>query len=120
MHHEITLSAFPLCLEFLPINPISATIDSQEKGNFLIVGTFLPEIEIWNLDILNTIEPALVLGDELSQKRKNKKNKLKVSDYTGHTDSVMSLHVNPHRSYSFKLEMCCVQAPQIKLSNCGT
>jgi hypothetical protein len=28
----------------------------------LIVGTFLPEIEIWNLDILNTIEPALILG----------------------------------------------------------
>jgi periodic tryptophan protein 1 len=36
----------------------------MNKGNFLIVGSFLPEIEIWNLDILNTLEPAVILGEE--------------------------------------------------------
>ena len=64
VHHEITLSGFPLCLEFLPINPLGGSEGGLDKGNFLIVGTFLPEIEIWNLDVLNTIEPALILGDD--------------------------------------------------------
>ena len=36
----------------------------MNKGNFLIVGSFLPEIEIWNLDILNKLEPAVILGEE--------------------------------------------------------
>lgn len=70
VHHEITLSAFPLCMEFLSVNPLASQVSDNnlQQGNFLVVGTFLPEIEIWNLDILNTIEPALILGDELSQK----------------------------------------------------
>jgi periodic tryptophan protein 1 len=95
VHHEITLSGFPLCLEFLPINPLGGT-ETLEKGNFLLVGTFLPEIEIWNLDVLNTIEPTLILGDDQASKSKKKK-KDKLQGYYGHTDAVMSLHVNPSR-----------------------
>ena len=63
VHHEIVLSAFPLCMEYLPIDPFNFTQESLNKGNFLILGTFLPEIEIWNLDILNTMEPSLILGE---------------------------------------------------------
>lgn len=33
-------------------------------GNFAIVGSFLPEIEIWDLDVLDVIEPTMVLGKE--------------------------------------------------------
>lgn len=76
MHHEIVLSSFPLCLEFLPVDPTNYSQDSMNKGNFLIVGSFLPEIEIWNLDILNTLEPAVILGGEaVNQKAKPKKLK---------------------------------------------
>ena len=34
----------------------------EEKGNYVAVGTFLPEIEIWNLDIIDVMQPAVVLG----------------------------------------------------------
>jgi len=37
----------------------------QQPGNYAIVGTFLPEIEIWNLDVLNVIEPTFTLGGEI-------------------------------------------------------
>ena len=50
-------------MEYLPIDPVSYTEETLNKGNFLILGTFLPEIEIWNLDILNTLEPAVILGE---------------------------------------------------------
>ena len=50
-------------MEHLPIDPFNFTQESLNKGNFLILGTFLPEIEIWNLDILNTMEPSVILGE---------------------------------------------------------
>lgn len=43
VHHEIILSSYPLCLEWLPRW-------QDKKANLIIVGTFIPEIEIWNLD----------------------------------------------------------------------
>jgi periodic tryptophan protein 1 len=33
-------------------------------GNLAIVSSFLPEIEIWDLDVNNAIEPLLILGGE--------------------------------------------------------
>jgi periodic tryptophan protein 1 len=33
-------------------------------GNFCAVGTFHPGIEIWNLDVLNALEPSCILGGE--------------------------------------------------------
>ena len=55
VHHEIILASYPLCLEWLPVW-------SGEKTNMMIVGTFIPEIEIWNLDSENC-EPVAVLGE---------------------------------------------------------
>jgi len=34
-------------------------------GNYAVVGSFLPEIEIWDLDTLDVLEPTMVLGKEL-------------------------------------------------------
>jgi len=31
------------------------------------VASFLPEIEIWNLDVVNVIEPSIVLGGEADE-----------------------------------------------------
>ena len=32
-------------------------------GNFAVIGSFLPEIEIWDLDVLDVLEPIMVLGN---------------------------------------------------------
>lgn len=54
VHHEIILGAMPLCLEWLKEW-------NGKKTNHIIVGTFLPEIEIWNLDSEH-VEPVALLG----------------------------------------------------------
>ncbi len=54
VHHEIILSSYPLCMEWL-------SEWQGQKTNMMIVGTFTPEIEIWNLDSENC-EPVAVLG----------------------------------------------------------
>ena len=70
VHHEIILSSYPLCLEWLPKW-------KGVKSNYVIVGTFLPQIEIWNLD-KEDCEPASLLGDIVEKKeKKQKKNKIK-------------------------------------------
>lgn len=54
VHHEIILSSYPLCLEWLH------SVGGQ-KTNMVIVGSFLPEIEIWDLN-KEDCEPVHVLG----------------------------------------------------------
>lgn len=91
VHHEIILGALPLCLEWLH------TWQGQ-KTNHIIVGTFLPEIEIWNLDSENC-EPAAILGSlEKSEDMKANKKVLKSNsqeDIGTHTEAVMCLSLNP-------------------------
>lgn len=58
VHHDIPLPAFPLCLAHGQVTT------NGETGNFCAVGTFNPGIEIWNLDVLNALEPSCVLGGE--------------------------------------------------------
>ena len=99
VHHEIILGAYPLCLEWLP-NWM------QKKANMIAVGTFLPEIEIWNLDT-ESCDPVAVLGSiDLSEQakgqtvaKKYKKNKAPQNVFSEqtHTDAVMSLSLNPHQ-----------------------
>ncbi|GAB5361665.1 hypothetical protein AAMO2058_000732200 [Amorphochlora amoebiformis] len=59
VHHDLALKSFPLAVAYLQ------TGDGKEKdpeSNFLAVGTFEPAIEIWNLDVVNAVGPAAVLG----------------------------------------------------------
>eukprot|EP00947_MAST-08B_sp_MAST-8B-sp1_P004499 g4499.t1 len=88
VHHDIALPAFPLCLAWTGFGP-----GQEGPGNHVAVGTFKPGIEIWNLDVLDALEPDMVLGgpavddfDDFaagaaasggggSSKKKNKKNK---------------------------------------------
>ena len=56
---ELTVSRIFPCLNFfLPL------------GNFVAVGTMEPHIDIWDLDLVDTLEPVASLG-----KRKKKKSK---------------------------------------------
>jgi len=94
VHHDIMLSAFPLCIEWLPIM-------SSKKANYAIVSSFSPEIEIWNLDIQDALEPETTLGEPAESKDKyyknlkKKKNQNKEESKYVHTGSVMALNVNP-------------------------
>ena len=78
VHHDIVLSSFPLSLEWIPFK-------NNDKCNYALVGSFTPGIEIWNLDIMDAIEPEMVLG---LNKDKNANKDLY------HTDAVMSLCLN--------------------------
>lgn len=106
VHHDIPLPSFPLCLAHGDISPTGAA------GNFCAVGTFGPGIEVWNLDVLNALEPSCVLGgedtsmaDEImrhnilnSSGKKNTKPKLTPRGAGlkegSHTDAIMSLSWN--------------------------
>ncbi len=64
VHHDITLPEIPLCLAWLDCPPFQDTSSGQQLaiGSYLAVGTFDPVIEIWNLDVLDPLEPSATLG----------------------------------------------------------
>ncbi|KAG0239672.1 hypothetical protein BGW41_007555 [Actinomortierella wolfii] len=97
VHHDIMLPAFPLCLEWLDFRA-GRKAHLQTPGNYIAVGTFDPEIEIWDLDTLDTMYPDVVLGaQDKTKKKKGKKSKKVNNEY--HTDAVMSLAWNKqHRN----------------------
>jgi periodic tryptophan protein 1 len=97
VHHEIILSSYPLCMEWL-------SSYGGKRTNLVIVGTFLPQIEIWNLDS-EDCEPIYTLGGVAEEKQKKKKKTLKsvkkepeVNSEVSHTDAVMSLSLNPFQN----------------------
>ncbi|CAN1353080.1 Uncharacterized WD repeat-containing protein C17D11.16, partial [Linum perenne] len=94
IHHDVILSAFPLCVAWL-----DCPLKGGEKGNFIAVGSMEPAIEIWDLDIIDEVQPSAVLGGVAEEKKKKKKKKKgkKVSikyKEGSHTDSVLGLAWN--------------------------
>lgn len=61
------LPSFPLCVEWM-----NYTLNDtpERKGNLIAIGTFEPEIEIWDLDIIDTVYPQVILGATSDQKPK--------------------------------------------------
>lgn len=102
VHHDLALGAFPLCTAFLDVPPLGAnangTASAGDAGAYVAVGTFKPGIEIWNLDVLDPLEPSAILGGEDpnsggSKKGGKKKKKLSLRA-DSHTDAVMGLAWN--------------------------
>lgn len=109
VHHDVMLPDMPLVVEWIGASPVSL-----EAGNWCAVGTLGPEIELWNLDIINAANPPVVLtgaadahpGDMADKKKKKKKKKKKqqqlgedeadhvVGQLGGHSDAVMGLAWN--------------------------
>ena len=46
------------------------------SGNFVAMGTMEPDIGIWDLDVVDSLEPAVVLRGEKPQLKKKKKKKM--------------------------------------------
>jgi periodic tryptophan protein 1 len=110
VHHDIMLPAIPLCVEWIDI-PVGKGTESRTTGNFVAVGTMSPEIEIWDLDVVDNMYPNAILGQEAGEsagvdgttdgkkkKKKKEKAKLKTND-SYHVDAVLALAANrQHRN----------------------
>ena len=106
VHHDIMLPSFPLCLEWLDFIPTekSTMVDIAEsgpsKGNFVAIGTFDPQIEIWDLDLLDAPFPTVVLGQIPTKTLTNIKKKYgparvsKKIQKERHVDAVMGISWN--------------------------
>mmetsp|Transcript_31029 Transcript_31029/g.57422 ORF Transcript_31029/g.57422 Transcript_31029/m.57422 type:complete len:362 (-) Transcript_31029:202-1287(-) len=62
VHHDIPLPSFPLCLALGSVVSGYQEDSDVKTGNYVAVGSFEPGIEIWNLDVMNALEPTIVLG----------------------------------------------------------
>lgn len=107
VHHDIMLPAIPLCVEWIDLRVGQTSLDTNAKGSYVAVGTFDPDIEIWDLDTIDCMYPNAILGqgggDSKSQnepetKKKTRKKSKKVND-DYHVDAVLSLAANKnHRN----------------------
>jgi periodic tryptophan protein 1 len=107
VHHDIMLPAVPLCVEWIDL-PVGKNPTKATHGNFAAIGTMSPEIEIWNLDVVDSMYPDAILGQEPTEdkpketngdstktKPKKKKKKAKANDEY-HVDAVLALAANRH------------------------
>ena len=101
VHHDLMLNAFPLCVTWMD----TATKDGA-VGSFAAIGTMDTEIEVWDLDCIDKMTPAAVLGGKdvsgaaevggSGGKKKKKKNKDKDKLKEGsHKDAVLGMSWHP-------------------------
>lgn len=107
VHHDIMLGAYPLCMDWIPVEAVGG----NEAGNYVAVGLFNHTIEIWDLEELEVLEPKRVLGSPPPKKKKDKKKKGKRAQESssssssssstasassdGHGGPVLALHSSP-------------------------
>ncbi|WAR09128.1 PWP1-like protein [Mya arenaria] len=64
-HHDILLSTFPLAMEWMDYD-----LRDGNPGNFLAIATMDPTIDIWDLDVVDSLEPLATLGQKVKKKKK--------------------------------------------------
>ncbi|ODM88554.1 Periodic tryptophan protein 1 [Orchesella cincta] len=78
LFNDTYLPSYPVAVEWLDFNPK----DSGTRGHYAAVGYMEPEIQVWDLNVADCLEPAFSLG---SKKRKGSLR---------HRDAVMDLSWN--------------------------
>ena len=81
VHHDILLPSFPMTMEWLHFDP-----GESSKSNLVAIGSMNPVIDVWDLDLVDSLEPVFSLGQKGSKKRKR--------PHIGHKDAVLSLAWN--------------------------
>jgi periodic tryptophan protein 1 len=105
VHHDIMLPAIPLCVEWLDLPVGKSNVEKDAMANFVAVGTFDPDIEIWDLDTIDCMYPNAILGQggnengtesKGGEKKKKKRKKSKKANGDFHVDAVLALAANRH------------------------
>jgi periodic tryptophan protein 1 len=105
VHHDIMLPAIPLCVEWLDLPVGKSNLEKDARANFVAIGTFDPDIEIWDLDTIDCMYPNAILGQggnkngaesKGGEKKKKKRKKSKKANDSYHVDAVLALAANRH------------------------
>jgi len=83
VHHDVTVTAFPLTSAWLTDGSMA----------LLALGTMLPFIELWPLDVLDAVEPLCVLGG-CEKPEDNYRRRMRRLKAASHKEAVLSVRWN--------------------------
>lgn len=91
VHHDLMLGAYPLCIEWLD------HAGTADVGSFAAVGMINHKIEIWDLDRLDPLRPAISLGtpEKASKTKTTKKKKKGDAGPKAHDGPILCLNGSP-------------------------
>jgi len=86
VHHDVMLGAYPLCVEWLN------NAAGIGEGSFAAIGLIDHTIQIWDLDVLEVMEPVQMLGPKKKAKAKKKRGAPSSGGAKAHEGPVLCLH----------------------------